>query len=48
MRAKAEEATASRLYGGIHFPVDNETSLGMGTEIGRRVVARAKADGSGS
>ena len=48
VQAKAEEATASRLYGGIHFRVDNETSLGMGREIGRRVVARAKADGSGS
>lgn len=40
------EAAVSRLYGGIHYRVDNDTSLEMGREIGRRVVLRAERDGS--
>jgi membrane-associated phospholipid phosphatase len=46
LRAKAEDAAASRLYAGIHYPVDNEVGLRMGRQIGRLVVARAKADGA--
>jgi hypothetical protein len=46
-RARAEEASLSRLLGGIHFRSDNEVGLRMGTEIGRRVVARAEKDGAG-
>ncbi|MGH2704364.1 MAG: phosphatase PAP2 family protein [Actinomycetota bacterium] len=45
-RAKAEEAAESRLYGGIHYPIDNEVGLRLGRQIGRLVVARAKADGA--
>jgi membrane-associated phospholipid phosphatase len=37
LRAMAEEAGASRLYGGIHFRSDNEAGL----ELGRRVGAVA-------
>ena len=45
---RAQEAADSRVYGGIHYPMDGEVGLQMGREIGRRVVARAKADGAGS
>ena len=45
-RAKAEEAALSRLYGGIHFRVDNDVGLRMGRQLGNMVVERAKADGS--
>ncbi|MDQ3972954.1 MAG: vanadium-dependent haloperoxidase, partial [Actinomycetota bacterium] len=45
-RAKAEEAAISRVYGGIHWPVDSEDGLPMGREIGRLVVEWARADGS--
>lgn len=46
LRAKAVEAAVSRLYGGIHYRVDHDTSLEMGREIGRRVVLHARSDGS--
>lgn len=36
--AIAREAADSRLWGGIHFPVDNEQGLVIGTEIGTRVL----------
>jgi PAP2 superfamily len=45
---RAQEAADSRVYGGIHYPMDGEVGLRMGREIGRRVVARAQADGAGS
>lgn len=45
LRAQATEAAVSRLYGGIHYPVDNEVGLDMGREIGRMVVDRAGAAG---
>jgi hypothetical protein len=45
-RARAAEASISRMYGGIHYRADNETGLRMGTKIGRLVVARAKRDGA--
>ncbi|HEX2063065.1 MAG TPA: phosphatase PAP2 family protein [Acidimicrobiales bacterium] len=47
-RVKAEEAAVSRLYGGIHYRVDNDVGLRMGREVGRLVVERAKRDGSKS
>ncbi|MEO6811138.1 MAG: phosphatase PAP2 family protein [Isosphaeraceae bacterium] len=34
----ADEAAASRMYGGIHFRFDNETGLAVGREIGRYVL----------
>lgn len=48
LEAKAQEAALSRLYGGIHYRVDNDAGLRLGHEVGRLVVERAKADGSGS
>jgi hypothetical protein len=34
----AQEAAASRLYGGIHFPFDNEDGLSAGQCIGRATI----------
>lgn len=42
LRAQAEEAAQSRLYGGIHFRSDNERGLAFGQAIGRRSLAHAK------
>lgn len=45
-RAKAQEAATSRVYGGIHYPMDGVEGLRLGRRIGRLVVARARADGA--
>jgi membrane-associated phospholipid phosphatase len=39
LRALAEEAAISRVYGGIHYPFDSETGLQMGRRIGRLAAA---------
>ena len=36
----AEEAVVSRLYGGIHFPFDNDDGLTSGQCIGRAIIDR--------
>jgi PAP2 superfamily len=41
LRAQAEEAAMSRLFGGIHIRSDNEQGLKLGRDIGRRALARA-------
>ena len=46
IRAMAEEAAISRLYGGIHFASDNNNGLLVGRQIGRRVVDYASHDGA--
>jgi hypothetical protein len=44
--ARADEAKHSRLWAGIHFPIDNEMGALGGGMIGRLVVARAREDGT--
>jgi membrane-associated phospholipid phosphatase len=44
LRGDAETAALSRLYGGIHWRVDNEVGLELGRKIGALAVARASAD----
>jgi len=44
--ARADEAKRSRLWAGIHFPLDNEMGALGGGMIGRLVVARARDDGA--
>ena len=39
LHAWAEEAAASRLYGGIHFRTDNEVGLALGTSVGEAALA---------
>jgi membrane-associated phospholipid phosphatase len=47
LAARANEAKQSRLWAGIHFPIDNEMGALGGGMIGRLVVARAQEDESG-
>ncbi len=42
----AQEASLSRMYGGIHFKTDCQTGLVVGSNIGNYAVARAKTDGA--
>jgi membrane-associated phospholipid phosphatase len=44
--ARADEAKRSRLWAGIHFPVDIDMGALGGGMIGRLVVARAQDDGA--
>lgn len=46
LRAQAEEAAISRLYGGIHWRSDNDVGLQVGRQIGDLAVARAGLDGA--
>ncbi|MGH2703709.1 MAG: phosphatase PAP2 family protein, partial [Actinomycetota bacterium] len=46
LRAKAEEAAISRLYGGIHFRSDNEAGRRLGRRIGQLAVERSRRDGA--
>jgi membrane-associated phospholipid phosphatase len=41
-----EEAVTSRLWAGANYPSDVEAGLALGQAIGKRAVARGKADGS--
>jgi hypothetical protein len=45
-RAKADEASNARLWGGIHWRKDNDVGLDVGHKIGKLVIERAKADGA--
>lgn len=38
--AMAQEAAQSRLYGGIHFEIDNSAGLALGHAVGAQVVSR--------
>lgn len=45
-RAPAAEAGLSRIWAGIHYRFDVDASTAMTREIGKKVVERAKSDGS--
>jgi PAP2 superfamily protein len=40
LRAWAEEAAVSRLYGGIHFPSDNDAGLRLGRKLAKAATER--------
>jgi hypothetical protein len=40
LRAWAEEAAVSRLYGGIHFRSDNEAGLALGRKVAKPAISR--------
>ena len=42
----AQEASVSRMYGGIHYRSDCEAGLVTGKKVGAYAVARAKTDGA--
>jgi membrane-associated phospholipid phosphatase len=46
-QAMAQEASLSRIYGGIHFRSDCEEGLKVGKKIGDYAVQRGKTDGAG-
>ncbi|MDQ3435357.1 MAG: vanadium-dependent haloperoxidase [Actinomycetota bacterium] len=45
-RARGEEAGLSRIWGGIHWPVDHTFGARLGRRIGELAVARAERDGA--
>lgn len=44
--AMAQEASLSRMYGGIHYRSDCEVGITVGKNIGSHAVARARTDGA--
>ncbi len=44
LKAQAEEAAMSRLYGGIHYRSDNDEGLELGRAVGREVLQRTFAE----
>jgi uncharacterized protein (TIGR03437 family) len=47
-QAEAQEAAESRLYGGIHYPIDNSAGLVHGANVGAYTVRFAQQDGADS
>lgn len=45
-RARGKEAAVSRVYGGIHWPIDGSEGRRIGVKVGRLVAQRAKEDGA--
>lgn len=45
-KAMADEASVSRLYGGIHYRSDIEVGMQMGVMIGNKAIFRAQNDGA--
>lgn len=45
-QAMANEASMSRIYGGIHYRIDCTTGLEVGKKIGDYAIARAQHDGA--
>lgn len=43
---RAEEAAASRIWGGIHYRSDNDAGLALGRGVARLVIGRARKDGA--
>jgi hypothetical protein len=46
LRDRADEARDSRLWAGIHFPIDNEVGATSGAAVGRLVADLARHDGA--
>jgi hypothetical protein len=44
----AEESGMSRIWGGIHYPVDNRAGLDLGKEIGKKILQRVSEKESSS
>ena len=43
---QAEEASLSRLYGGIHYKMDCDAGISTGNKIGKLAIEKAKKDGA--
>jgi membrane-associated phospholipid phosphatase len=46
IRAVGKEAGDSRIWAGIHFPIDNVAGVTLGTAVAQKVIAWAQTDGS--
>ncbi len=46
VRAWAQEAAESRIYGGIHYRFDSEVGLDQGIKVAKYTIDRAKIDGA--
>jgi membrane-associated phospholipid phosphatase len=46
IRAVGKEAGDSRIWAGIHFPIDNAAGVALGTAVAQKVIAWAQTDGS--
>src|SRR3712207_9378108 len=46
LRRRADEARDSRLWAGIHYPIDNEMGATMGATVGRLLADVARHDGA--
>lgn len=46
IRALGKEAGDSRIWAGIHFPMDNRAGVTLGEQIARKFIAWAEQDGS--
>jgi hypothetical protein len=45
-QAMAQEASDSRMYGGIHYRADCQEGLEAGKKVGGYAIARARTDGA--
>lgn len=48
LKELAEQCAISRLYAGVHFPIDNEQDLRLGRQIGEIVVSILKQQADGN
>lgn len=48
LKELAEQCALSRLYAGVHFPIDNEEGLRLGRQIGELAVSVLKQQADGS
>lgn len=46
IRALGKEAGDSRIWAGIHFPMDNDAGVTLGRKVAQKFIAWAEADGS--
>lgn len=42
LKELAQECAVSRLYAGVHFPIDNDEGLNLGRQIGKIIVSQLK------
>jgi membrane-associated phospholipid phosphatase len=46
IRAIADEAGLSRIWAGIHYRIDHEAGVELGTKVAGKFISRAESDGS--
>jgi hypothetical protein len=46
IRAVGKEAGDSRIWAGIHYEIDNQSGVELGTKVARKFIDWAERDGS--